>query len=297
MVGLLDFHRSARGSLEPLTSSVARILAVCSLAALLIATLAGCGDGSENEGGPDWNHDPGDTELGPLAWSEIDDSFEQCLAGARQSPVDIAASVLADLPELEFSSPAMPFVVENTGHVIEVSMPESRGFTLTIEGTTYRLLQYHFHAPSEHTLEGASYEAEVHLVHESEAGEVAVVGIFLELSQLPNALVELVIESAPDAAGEDDEIDIERSPLELLRVLDAERTVASDYYTYPGSLTTPACTEGVRWIVLRDTIGISSVAAGRLHRLIADFPGYEGYENNNRPTQPLNAREIERSRD
>jgi carbonic anhydrase len=278
-------------------SSVARLLAVCSLTTVLIATLAGCGDGSEDEGGPAWNHDSDDTQLGPLAWSEIDDSFEQCLAGARQSPVDITASVLADLPLLEFSYPAMPFVVANTGHVIEVSMPESRGLTLTIDGTVYRLLQYHFHAPSEHTLDGASYEAEVHLVHESEAGEVAVVGIFLELSQLPNVLVDLVIENAPDAAGEDVEIDIERSPLELLHVLDAERAVASDFYTYPGSLTTPACTEGVRWIVLRDTIGISSVAAGRLHRLIADFPSYEGYENNNRPTQPLNAREIERSRD
>jgi carbonic anhydrase len=277
-------------------SSVARILTVWALAALLIATLAGCGDGSE-DGAPAWNHDPDDTQLGPLAWSEIDDSFEQCLAGARQSPVDIAATVLADLPELEFSYPAMPLVVENTGHVIEVSTQEARGLALAIDGTVYRLLQYHFHAPSEHTLDGASYEAELHLVHESEAGELAVVGIFLELGQLPSALVEQVIESAPDAAGEDGEIDIERSPLELLRVRDAERAVASNYYTYPGSLTTPGCTEGVRWIELRDTIGISSVAADRLHRLIADFPGYEGHENNNRPTQPLNAREIERSRD
>jgi carbonic anhydrase len=91
--------------------SVPHLLAAFCLAAILSATLAGCGDGSENGDAPAWNHNPGDTELGPPAWSEIDDSFEVCMAGQRQSPVDITETLLAGLPELEFSYPAAPFVV------------------------------------------------------------------------------------------------------------------------------------------------------------------------------------------
>jgi carbonic anhydrase len=91
------------------------------------------------------------------------------------------------------------------------------------------------------------------------------------------------------------ELDEERSPLELLGQ-DATRAVVDGYSTYRGSLTTPPCSEGVRWYLLvGSSVGISEDAVTRLHELIADFPDYEGYENNNRPTQPLNDRQIESS--
>ena len=262
--------------------------------AALACTVAvvGCSGGSDGEP-PAWNHNPNDTTLGPRAWGEIDEAFEECLAGKEQSPVDIAGAVPADLPDLEFDYPDTPVTVANTGHTIEASIPESRDLTLTIDGVEYRLRQFHFHAPSEHTVDGKSYDTEVHLVHESGEGEIAVITVFLERSELEITFVPSVLESAPEVAGEEVELDL-ASPIRLLGVADATNAYGGDYATYAGSLTTPGCTEGVRWIVTSGAMPTSPAAIDRLHGLIADFPGYVGYENNNRPTQPLNDRVIQR---
>ena len=124
-----------------------------------------------------------DAVLGPTSWGVIDESFEACATGDGQSPVDLAGAEIVDLPELMLDYPRAPLVVENTGHVIEVPMPEEGEHTLTIGEDEFRLVQYHFHAPSEHTIDGKAYDAEVHLVHESEDGELAVVGQLLEESE------------------------------------------------------------------------------------------------------------------
>ena len=149
-------------------------------------------------------------------WGGIDQSFEQCGTGDNQSPVDIAEAIPADLPALEFDYPPTPLVVRNTGHVIEASLPEASDLTLTVEGTEYRLVSFHFHAPSEHTLDGESYEAEVHLVHRSADGELAVVAVLLEPSGLPSPLIGQVVDAAPGDAGQEVEFDEGLSPLELL---------------------------------------------------------------------------------
>ena len=271
------------------------------LAAMLCAlVLVGCADDSADEDAtpdaPAWNHDREDTTLGPTEWGDIDESFEQCLTGTGQSPVDIAATVPAALPPLEFAYESTPLVVENTGHVIEVPLPEESDHILTVEDDEYRLVQYHFHAPSEHTLDGRSYDVEAHLVHENAEGELAVVGVFLDEDDPPSPLLDSVLANAPEEAGEEVDVDEDWSPISLLPVEGSSVSVTR-YYTYPGSLTTPGCSEGVRWIVLKDTLGVSPSATDRLHELIAGFPGYGGYENNNRPTQPLNDRGIESSED
>jgi len=282
---------------------VSRLCAL-SAAVVLLCPLAGCGGGSDGTGstveessvaGPPWNHDPGDATRGPAAWGEIDPSFEPCTAGNGQSPVDIAEATPADLPTLEFNYPPTPFVVKNTGHAIEASMPAASDLTLTIENAEYRLVRFQFHAPSEHSLDGDSYDAEVQLVHRSANGELAVVAILLEESSLPSPLIDQVVELAPDDAGEEVEIDERLSPLELFLEFRPPRAVVDGYYTYPGSLTMPACTKGVRWIVLEDIFVIRRDAVARLHELIEGFPGYDGYKDNNRPPQPLNDRKIERS--
>lgn len=263
--------------------------------------LAGCGGNSGEEAAvtpeaPAWNHNAKNTILGPANWGNIDESFEQCLTGNAQSPVDIAATVPAELPPLEFRYAATPLVVENTGHVIEVPMPEDSDHTLTVGDDEYQLVQYHFHAPSEHTLGGVSYDLEAHLVHENDAGELVVVGVFLDDKDPPVPLLDSVMTNAPEEAGEETDVREQWNPRALLPVGGSDVFV-SRYYTYRGSLTTPGCTEGVRWIVPKDTVGVSKTATERLHELISEFPHYEGYENNNRPTQPLNDRKIEGSVD
>lgn len=273
---------------------MARLTAAVLVAAALVA-LPACGDDSEDAATdpPAWNHDPGDA-IGPSGWGSIDASYEQCLSGTEQSPLDIATTVETVLPRLEFSYRPTPLVVENTGHTIEVPMPEESDNTLLIGDGAYRLTQYHFHAPSEHTLDGKSFDAEAHLVHESHDGRLAVVGVFLDEDLPPNELVDAAIANAPGEAGNDVEVDEPQSNAEALLPL-TEAGRHPFYATYSGSLTTPGCGEGVRWIVLEHVSGISSASVERLHELIADFPGYDGYENNNRPTQPLNDREIARS--
>lgn len=261
-------------------------------AAFCIGVLVACGGSGPTPSAPvepAWNHDPDDATLGPTAWGSIDPSFEACQTGTSQSPVYIANTVEADLPPLSFDYEATPLVVENTGHTVEVPMPEGSDQTLTVGEDEYRLDQYHFHVPSEHTLEGESFDAEAHLVHEDGDGELAVVGVFLEVGAPPSELLDAILTNAPEEAGEAVEAGQDRSPIELLPGGQVTR-----YSTYPGSLTTPGCDEGVRWIVLEDTLGVSATAVDRLHELIAGLPGYDGYENNNRPTQPLNDRVIQR---
>jgi len=273
-----------------------RTVAVAALCSLILAACGGMAvePSAPASEPPAWNHDPDDAALGPTNWGAIDDSFEECRTGTSQSPVDIATAVPADLPPLEFDYSATPLVVENTGHVIEVPMPEDSDHTLTIGGDVYRLVQYHFHAPSEHTLDGDSFDVEVHLVHQDDEGQLAVVGVFLDGEGHPSELLASVMNNAPEEAGEEVAVEEEWSPMALVPA-EGSSVEISSYYTYPGSLTTPGCTEGVRWIVLEDRLGASSAATDRLHELISGFPGYGDHEDNNRPTQPLHDREIERS--
>ncbi len=259
--------------------------------------------------GLSWNHNPDDAALGPSGWGTIDPSFETCLTGESQTPVDIAAGAPTTGAQLQFSYPDNPLVVENNGHVIEVPIPAGNGNTLRVGSNTYSLLQFHFHAPSEHTLNGRSFPMELHLVHRNTAGELAVVGVFLEVGPGSRPLFDDIFTNAPDVAGEEHETHAEMNAKSILPAL-ASAAVQSPavqmpgvggadqlgmigrYNAYSGSLTTPPCSEGVSWYVLKDTVRISQTAVDRMHELVAEFPGYEGFPDNNRPVQPLNGRTI-----
>jgi carbonic anhydrase len=120
--------------------TVARAVWRSIVAVLCLLALVGCGGDDADEATapsepPAWNHDPEDAELGPAAWGDIDRSSESCRTGLNQSPVDITGTGGdGDLPDLEFDYPAAPLVVENTGHTVEVPMPDAGEQTLTIEG-------------------------------------------------------------------------------------------------------------------------------------------------------------------
>ena len=240
-----------------------------------------------------WNHDPG-SAVGPTSWGTIDPAFAACEAGISQSPVDISETVRGGGPALVFSYPDNELVVGNTGHVIEVPIPTDNGHTLRVGGRVYGLNQYHFHAPSEHTLNGRHFDLEVHLVHANAAGALLVVGVLMDSGDHPNALVDDVFRIAPDVAGEEIETGLESNARELLPGRRPGghdgRFVLSRYYTYSGSLTTPPCSEPVQWFVAKDPVTVSDFSVTEMHELVSRFPNYGGYPDNNRPVQPLHGR-------
>ncbi len=250
---------------------------------------------------PQWNHDPADPARGPLSWARIDASFEACAAGASQSPVDVGAARSAKLPVLRFHYPRVPLVVENTGHVVEVPLPAGSGATLRVGHDTYQLVQFHFHVPSEHTVNGRHYDMEAHLVHrDPTTGALAVVGVLLDETEDAETLTDLVMANAPLEAGEEHQVRRRISAARLLPgpAADSGRVSATvrDYVTYGGSLTTPPCSEGVRWMVLDRPGEVSVESVERHHELVAELPGYDGYGFNNRPVQPLNGRTVQSAR-
>ena len=246
-----------------------------------------------------WNHDPA-SPLGPLHWGDI--GFPTCGQGTSQSPVDIRTDQVATYhgAPLLLRYESSELAVENTGHVIEVPIPTGVPDTLQINGDRYGLVQYHFHAPSEHAVNGRLADLEAHLVHMNAQGATAVVGVLFRIGPKPNALVDRILLSAPATAGEEVQAG-EASPAALFHHLRGvkvrhaggiQRVQVNSFYAYDGSLTTPGCTEGVRWSVLADGGGVSDAAVTRFHKVIAGFPFYNGYPNNNRPVQPLNGRVI-----
>jgi carbonic anhydrase len=189
--------------------------------------------------------------------------------------------------------------IENTGHVVEVPTPAGADDTLQIGGNMYQMVQYHFHVPSEHAVNGRRADLEAHFVHMNAQGVTAVVGVLFTVGPGPNPLLDHILLAAPETAGE--EVTAGKgSPAELFRhvsgVSAAGRSPVrvNSFYSYTGSLTTPGCTEGVLWSVLAGHGQVSGAAVTRFHGLIAKFPDYNGYPDNNRPLQPLNGRVIKR---
>jgi carbonic anhydrase len=241
-----------------------------------------------------WNHDP-DSAIGPELWGALTFPFATCGAeqdgpfvevGQKQTPVDIVPSttIPSTLPDLDFRYRHTPFVVENTGHVVEV--PYDSGSKLRVGDDEYGLLQFHFHAPSEHTVDGELAAAELHLVHRNALLDLAVVGVLIEVGSPVNAVVDEALRSASTESGE--EVDLHKD-------VDARAALPRHpgrYFTYSGSLTTPPCSEGVRWFVLKEPIFVTQAAIDHFHDVIAEFEGYDGFEDNNRPIRPLNGRAI-----
>lgn len=210
---------------------------------------------------------------GPAHWAEIClPRNAVCAAGTRQSPIDLPAAPEGDLPHLSFHYQLTPLEVVNNGHTIEVEVEP--GSYLRIGTERFDLVQFHFHTPSEHQLQGQSFPMELHFVHRNALGELAVVGVFLQ-EGASHPLLQEIWDHIPGhelAGPHSGSID----PEELLP---ADR----GYYRYAGSLTTPPCTEGVRWHVLHQPIEVS---AAQIEEFQAIFPF------NARPLQLLNDRPV-----
>ena len=197
-----------------------------------------------------------------------------CKQGGAQSPIDIDNAIrVPALPGLSLSYGQSRVKLTNNGHTIQVNV--DKGSSLTLDGKRFDLLQFHFHTPSEHTIEGRSYPLEMHLVHQATDKNLAVLAVMLA-DGAPNMLFTKFWERLPRAEG-DAETGVTISLQDLLpRNID-------DYFTYSGSLTTPPCTESVRWIVLKRPVEVSKA---QISAFRAIFP------NNARPTQPIGARLV-----
>lgn len=221
------------------------------LAATGIATtsLFGCGSftsASKEEGNISWGYIG---KEGPENWGNLSSDFQVCQAGTSQSPINLQSAIDADLASLEINYKDSPLRIVNNGHTIQVNYPA--GSFLTLDNQKYELLQFHFHTPSEHKVEGKSLPMELHLVHKSEKGALAVIGIFLKEGKA-NPTLQKIWKEMPTKKGR--EKTIAKITINASDFLPEEQ----DYYRYFGSLTTPPCSETVNWIVMKEPIEISS---------------------------------------
>jgi carbonic anhydrase len=211
---------------------------------------------------------------GPQAWGDLEPASAVCKQGGAQSPIDLADGLrVPALPGLQINYGATKVKVTNNGHTFQVNV--DKGSSLTIDGKKFDLLQFHFHTPSEHTLERRAYPLELHLVHQAADKNLAVIGVLMA-EGAPNMLLTKFWERLPRSSGEVDT----GQTIDLKELL--PRNI-DDYLTYSGSLTTPPCTESVRWIVLRRSVEVSKAQIAAFRTV---FP------MNARPTQPVGARLV-----
>ena len=212
-------------------------------------------------------------EACPAKWASLTPEYGQC-AGSNQSPVNLTGMVEAKLAPLQFHYQTGGKTLVNNGHTIQVNY--APGSTLELDGMRFELKQFHFHAPSENLIEGKSYPLEGHLVHANDRGELAVVAVMFEPGRA-NAALSLAWQVLPAKAGESHGL---KEPVSAEQLLPAKR----DYYRFSGSLTTPPCSEGVRWLVMKEPVQVSQAQIDAFKAVM--------HHPNNRPVQPLNGRLV-----
>ena len=211
----------------------------------------------------------------PENWGDLSDEFRPCRDGVQQSPVNITGYAPGDGPSLAFQYAGSAVSSHNTGK--SAYLDYGPGNSIDFGGHQYDLLWIHYHSPGEHLVDGESFAAELHLVHQDSAGSLAVVGLLFR-SGVASPLVQALLDAAPGAG---DTVQLE-SGIEAAAYIPPD----SGYFGYDGSLTTPPCTEGVRWIVMQ---AIGTVSPEQVAGLQALSGGA-----NNRPIQPVGARSITR---
>lgn len=217
--------------------------------------------------GTHWSYEG---ETGPEHWGDLGGDSAACSVGSQQSPLDIVGAVKAELPPITIDWKNGGGEIVNTGHTIQVNMPA--GSKLSRGDKTYELLQFHFHAPSEHLVDGKTFPMEVHFVHKNESG-LGVLGVFFTPGAA-NATFAGLAAAFPAKGGEKATADVDPNGM-LPKTL--------DYWTYEGSLTTPPCSEIVDWMVAMEPI---EVAASDIEKFTAL------YSMNARPALAPNRRFI-----
>ena len=214
-------------------------------------------------------------DVGPAHWGSLDPAFAPCARGSEQSPVNLADAHSRIQPMIEFDYAARSAEIVNNGHTIQVNVAPGSG--VIVDGVRYELLQFHFHRGSEHTVAGVRLPLELHLVHRSDEGALAVVGVLYREGAGDEALAPIweLLPPEPDATV------ALPGTMDVAALLPDRRTT----WRYRGSLTTPPCTEGVSWLIMTEPMTLSA-------EQIATFAAI--YDGNYRPVQSLNDRLLGR---
>lgn len=213
-------------------------------------------------------------EGNPENWGDLSSTYSACKTGLQQSPIDLHSAIDANLKTVDVDYKSIPLTVVNNGHTIQVNA--TTGNKIKLDDEEFELLQFHFHHPSEHTVDGNPYPMEVHFVNANSKGELAVLGVFLK-EGLENIALQPIWDQMPQRKGEPKEIF--GTKIDIAKLLPSNREI----YRYFGSLTTPPCSEIVKWIVYQEPIEMSSAQIDQFKNI---FP------LNARPIQLLDRRFI-----
>jgi len=220
---------------------------------------------------------------GPANWWRTSKDNLLCSAGKQQSPINIEGGILVDLPPLRFDYKLSPLTIQDNGHTILVNYAE--GSNLSLDARQYRLVQFHFHKPSEEAIDGKRADMVAHLVHQHHDGRLLVVALLMnssqEASQAENAAFQMILNHIPLVKKESS------SPNGVMIDLNQLLPKNLAYFTFMGSLTTPPCSENVQWVVLKEAAVISKQQLDNFSRI---------YPNNARPLQSRSGRLIKEAR-
>lgn len=214
---------------------------------------------------------------GPQRWAELSPEFSACGIGRLQSPVsiDTRTSVPGPCQPLRFRYRSSSLYITNDGRALRLGY--DRGSFLVVDGLSYELVELRFHVPGEHAIDGRVADGELQLIHGNNRGDIAVVAVPIRAGRRVNQILRRVVENAPSVPGE--QFYGRNVGVNGLFLLPGRK----DYYAYPGSLTRPPCTEGVRWYVLHEALEVDAADLLRLARVIGP---------NARPIQPLYDRPV-----
>jgi carbonic anhydrase len=222
---------------------------------------------------PEWSY-TGAT--GPAHWGEMSPDWALAETGREQSPIDIKSADArpGSQPAISVSYPEIPLVILNNGHTVEVKY--TPGGKLSVGQATYELKQFHFHSPSEHTLNGEHAPLEVHLVHADATGKLAVLAVLVE-EGAENAFLAGIWPHLPREKSS--EMKVAQVSVDVDELLPNKKAT----WRYSGSLTTPPCSQEVAWFMLQEPVQASAAQLESFRKVMV---------GNNRPTQPLNGRAV-----
>jgi len=242
------------------------------ISAVLVSLFASAG-ANAGDGHAHWGYEG---NVGPGHWGDLKQEYSTCKTGTRQSPIDISHSerLEASLGNIKFDYKTVTPEIFNNGHTVQVNYGD--GSKIKVGEQHYDLAQFHFHTPSENTVNGKPFSMEMHLVHKNENNELAVVGVFFKEGK-HNDELQKTWDKMPTKAGSREMLS--GININAANLLPAKR----DYAHFKGSLTTPPCSEGVNWFVMKEPIEASKDQ-------IAQFSSVIG--NNARPVQKKNNRFI-----